>query len=271
VQAFGAMGIRDELDATGYAVVPELIPREMCARVVTAMEARTGLDVDDPSTWDKVPSAVPLWGHQSQWDVRQLPALHDAWTQAWGTHELWVSYDSCGFTPPWRPGGSDGLPIHWDADPRDQSTKFLQGTVALSDTPAQGGGFRCAPSWRHAADRWPSTWPQQSWGDVWEVDPPTADIVEVGVQVGDVTIWESSLPHGTSRNLTTFPRLVFFVSFRLTGSTDEATRRVQDFESRMTHDHQQWKPEHDQPEPWPPAALSAHGERILGRHAWDRA
>jgi hypothetical protein len=74
------------------------------------------------------------------------PALHMVWSALWGTPALLVTLDRCRFTPPWREGENPPLSLHWDHDPLDTSLRWIQGVVALRDSPAGAGGFRCVPT-----------------------------------------------------------------------------------------------------------------------------
>jgi Phytanoyl-CoA dioxygenase (PhyH) len=260
-----------DLARDGFCVLPGAVPVGLCEQVLDAIRDRCGLDVADPSTWSAVSAEldqVPVWGHQAQWDIRQSPTLHAAWAEAWGTEQLWVSFDSCRFTPPSRPGLPEPLAIHWDHDPRDQSLRFVQGFVALTDAPVQSGGFCCAPSWMNAPERWPPEWPQQPWGPHWTVEPDRADLVEVPTRTGDVVMFESRLPHGTVRNGSAWPRVVFYLSYGQAGDEEEARQRVEDFDHGRTAAYWRWKPGHDEPQPWPAASLNDLGERLLGRRPW---
>jgi Phytanoyl-CoA dioxygenase (PhyH) len=267
----GRVEVGAALARDGFCVLPGVVPTAMCDRVLAAVRERCGLDVTDPSTWSNVSAEVdqvPVWGHQSQWDIRQLPALHAAWAEAWGTDRLWVSFDSCRFTPPWRRGLPEPLAIHWDHDPRDGAQRFVQGFVALTDTPSRAGGFCCAPSWMNTPERWPAEWPQRPWGPLWTVEPADYELVEIPTTVGDVVMFGSRLPHGTVRNESDLPRAVFYLSYTPAGDAAAARIRVEDFVAGRTAEYWRWKPGHDEPESWPPATLDDLGERLLGRQPW---
>jgi hypothetical protein len=268
-----AVGVREALDRDGFAVLRGVVPVDLCAAVLAAVEEHTGLAVDRPATWDRMlgrrVDVVPVWAHQAQWDIRQLPVLHRAWADAWGRDDLWVSIDSTRFTPPWREGMPEPLALHWEHDPRAPGARMIQGSVALTDCGPGEGGFRCAPSWRDAPARWPDVWPVEPWGVQHRIDPPAADVVEVPVGVGDVVIWESSLPHGTTRNLGSAPRAATYVMYGPAGPPEVAARRIADVEAGRIDEVHRWKPGHDEPQPWPPPVLTDLGERLLGRRPWS--
>lgn len=265
-----AKAIRLALENDGYFVARAVVPPEMCAAVLDAA-ADLGVSVDEPSSWDLVSPEVdqlPIWGHQSQWDIRSLPQLHELWTTAWGTRRLWVSRDSMRFTPPWREGRAEPLAIHFDGDPRDREWLWFQGFVALTPAPAGAGGFRCVPALLHNWDRWPTTWTERDYGTEYLPDVIDEEVVEIPLDVGDVIVWSSHLPHGTVRNESDRPRVAFYLQYFPEGSPEERATRVQEHRNGVAPEWWRWKPGHDRPEPWPPARLNQLGKRLLGQEPW---
>jgi len=256
----------------GYVVVPGAVPAAMCQAVLDAIAAELGISVDDPATWDRVSSEIdqiPMWGHQSQWDIRQLPQLHRIWADIWGRDALWVDLNSCRFTPSWRPGRADRLPIHWDVDPWDDQVQWYPGVVALTDAGPGEGGFRCVPPLVHDREAWPNSWTDQGPnGYSYEPDVKSREIVEVPLRVGDLIVMDSKLPHGTVRNLTSRPRVAFYLQYFPAGTPDQAAERVADFEAGRCPSFWRWKPGHDRLESRPPATLNEHGRRLLGAEPW---
>jgi hypothetical protein len=132
----------------GWVRINGAIPVEFCGRLVEVLESELRVPVNDPSRWDTYGGEprdfVPIWGHQAQWDIRQHPNLHHIWATLLGTERLFVSLDSCRFTPSWKPGHAEPYGIHWDHDPRDTEKRMFQGVLALTDTAIDQGGFRCS-------------------------------------------------------------------------------------------------------------------------------
>jgi hypothetical protein len=259
------------LEADGYLVVRGAVPRLMCERVVEAIGSQLGIGVDDPATWHLVSSEVdqvPLWGHQSQWDIRELPSLHAGWAGIWGTEALWVDMASCRFTPPWRPGRADALPIHWDNDPRVEHPRWYAGVLALTDAPAGHGGFRCAPALTHDRDRWPTEWTQTQYGTEYRPLVHSSEIVDVPLAAGDLVILHPQLAHGTVRNEGDSPRVAFYIQFFPEGDDDARRERVDDYANGRCPSFWRWKPGHDRIEPGPPARLTPHGRKLLGLDRW---
>jgi len=83
-----ARAVRSALTNHGYIVFRGAVPPLRCQAVLDAIGHELDIWVDDPSSWRRIShevDQVPLWGHQSQWDIRQLPDLHAIWRTVWGT------------------------------------------------------------------------------------------------------------------------------------------------------------------------------------------
>lgn len=267
-----ARAIRLALENDGYLVVKAAVPEGMCLAVLDAIRDELGISVERPDSWDRVSSRldqIPLWGHQSQWNIRELPQLHDLFSAVWGTDRLWADRNSCRFTPPWKEGRAGPLGIHWDVDPRDRQQIWYQGVLALTTAPKGAGGFCCVPALMYNRDRWPQTWPTTEHGTEYRPGAvPEDEIVEVPVEVGDLIVFSSRLPHGTVRNLSDRPRSAFYVQLFPEGTAQEAATRVSEHQSGLAPAWWRWKPGHDRAEPWPPATLTEHGRRLLGEDRW---
>ena len=211
---------------------------------------------------------VPIWGHQAQWDIRQHPNLHRVWAAVWHTENLLVSLDSCRFTPPFKPGYAEPYGIHWDHDPWDAGKRMFQGVVALTDTAADQGGFRCIPSLYRSRDAWPTKPSIDADGEKnWRADSNAGDIVHVPAQAGDLIVWDSRLAHGNSKNVSAMPRIAFYVMMY---PEDEQLRKAAVGSWRTGLCVPWWRDRlgYDRVEPWPPASLTELGRRLLGLDRW---
>lgn len=108
-------------DEFGWIKIDKAVPADLCASLVGVLEDELNVPVGDSNRWGEfggeMQDLLPIWGHQAQWDIRQYPALHQIWATLWNTTALWVSLDSCRFTPPWKPGYAMPHDIHWDHEP----------------------------------------------------------------------------------------------------------------------------------------------------------
>ena len=256
----------------GWMRVDGAVPVQLCERLVGVLETEMGVPVHDRSRWNEHGGEprdfVSIWGHQAQWDIRQRPNLHRIWARLWGTDRLGVSLDSCRFTPPWQPGFAELYGIHWDHNPWDAEKRMYQGVLALIDTAADQGGFRCVPSLYHDRAAW-SREPiiSRNGHELWMANVEGREIVHVPARAGDLIVWDSRLPHGNSTNRSSKPRIAFYVQMF---PADGALRQAQ-FESWRTGRCVPWwrnRPGYDRIEPWPPATLTKLGRRLLGLDEW---
>jgi hypothetical protein len=263
------VALRATLHNDGYVVFRSAVALERCRAVVEAIGTELGIRLDDAASWDAVSTVldqVPLWGHQSQWDIRQDPSIHRIFSAVWGTEALWADRNSCRFTPPWRQGRAPELSLHWDIDPRDRAAQWFPGILALTDAGPGEGGFCCAPELMHHRDRWPASWPP---GGPYLPDPGTSgEVIEVPLQVGDLLVFDHHLPHGTVRNRGTRPRAVFYLQLFPAGTAEEAAGNVADHLAGIAPPWWRSKPGHDRIEPGPPASLTALGRRLAGLDPW---
>ncbi len=256
----------------GWLRIRNAVPKKLCDKLVDVLAREIGVPVNDPSRWDAygghMADFVPVWGHQAQWDIRQHPGLHRIFTALCGTAALSVTLDSCRFTPPWRPGHAEPYGIHWDRPPLG-GDHLLQAALALTDTAADQGGFRCVPSLFQEPRAWPAKPTIDAAGEEdWLAETGGREIVHVPAQAGDLIAWHSSLPHGNSTNRSGRPRLAFYVT--MFPAKDETPRRAH-VESWRTGRCVPWwrgRRGYDRTEPWPPAELTPLGRKLLGLDSW---
>ena len=91
--------------------------------------------------------------------------------------------------------------------------------------------------------------------------------MNVLAQAGDLIVWDSRLPHGNSKNVSSEPRIAFYV---MMAPMEEALRRANVDSWRTGRCFPWWRnrPGYDHIEPWPPAALTQLGRRLLGLDDW---
>jgi Phytanoyl-CoA dioxygenase (PhyH) len=246
----------------GYRVLPAAVPPELCNDLVATMD--TLLGVSGPERYERPKpflDFLPLWGHPTQWAIRELPTLRSAWAQVLGTEDLLVSLDRCRFSPPWRSTEPEPSPLHWDHDPADPNLHYIQGAVALTDSPPGSGGFRCAPGWHHRADRWVRL--PASKGGEWTTSVPDDDVILVPMNQGDVVLWTSRLPHSNSKNESQTPRYSFYVL--MTPYDEELASELTEC-WRTGICQRAWRslPGHDHAEPWAPVPLDRDARGLVG-------
>jgi len=206
----------------GYVIVKDAVPPgnlEALAEVIWDFQE---MDPENPESWYREPAfiemaelnrsgMVELYHHQTLWDNRQFPAVHEAFSEIWGTEKLWVSIDRANMNLPFRPGWEFGGCIHWDIDTSQLPLPSeVQGLLALEDTTEDGGGFQCVAGFPERFDEWLRTQPSDR--DPMKPDLAGLEVKQVQMLAGDLLIWNSLLPHGTSPNRSARPRLAQYIS-----------------------------------------------------------
>jgi hypothetical protein len=265
---------RAQLETDGYARVADVIPGALIERLLGALKSISLVDYRDPATWYHYKGIIPVHHHQTQWDIRQYPGLHQVFSELWGTEKLWVTMDRIGFVPPTRPGDA-GPRMHWDNDPRLRVRNY-QAIVYLTDAPAERAPFCTVPSVFKNSSRWladkPADWSHRS------ADFSGCEMTPVPGNAGDLIIWDARLPHGPGWNLSSSPRLMFAVSMFRAPRQGGGWPGVRDWPKEEQIEWWQTKrpppwwrnvPLQIDPEPGEPADLTPLGRRLVGLDPWE--
>ena len=266
----------------GYVIVPDAVPQANLDALVNVIWDFMEMDRDDPDSWYSATPGefgmvelnqsgmVELYHHQALWDNRQHPRVYGAFVDIWETEKLWVTIDRVNLNPPARgEGGFQGF-VHWDIDTSLRPLPFgVQGVLALVDVEAGGGGLQVVPGFHRRFDDWVKTQPADR--DPWKPDISGYDLVGVEMQAGDLVIWNSQLPHGTSRNNSDRPRLAQYISMFPAPDDDPLRQeRVASWRDRTPRvgpafpgDPRRWEIEHGVT-----AELTPLGEKLLGLKDW---
>ncbi len=268
----------------GYVVVPSAAPAALVEAAIDAIWQFQQMDPNDPTTWYRKPERenglpelngagmVELYHHPAFWAIRQLPRIHGVFADLWGTEKLWVSIDRCNFNVPNRSGFDFEGFIHWDIDTSLRPLPFgLQGFLSLTDSVVGQGGFQCVPGMSTRLAEWAQTQPAAR--NPFRPDLTGLDVVEIPTRAGDLLIWNSLLPHGTSPNTSDQPRLVQYLSMAPAQEGDEATKqwRIDAWLHRRAPegdafpgDPGDWERHHGTT-----AALTPLGRKLLGLDSWE--
>jgi len=216
---------------------------------------------------------VEVYNHQYLWDNRQMPRVHDAFTDVWGTEKLWVTIDRANLNFPMREGFEFKGFIHWDYDP-DTKPQNVQGVLALADqTDENMGGFQCIPQLMRDYDTWKLTQPE----DRNHFQPDTKGyedkFIKVKLEAGDLLIFNSLLPHGIRPNLSQDKvRIAQYVSMMPVQENDEAQRqwRINSWRDRIAPEGYAFPgdPRNWEKTKYGTAELSPLGEKLLGISSW---
>jgi hypothetical protein len=197
----------------GYVVLHDAVPPRACAEAEHAVWRHVGARPDDPSTWYRGATQgimVQLFQDPALEANRRSPRIHKAFSQLWGTADLWVSTDRAGFNPPERDGFTfPGPHLHWDVSLQTPIPFGVQGMLYLADASVDQGAFTLVPGFHRRVDDWLAGLPADA--DRRAVDL-RAQAIPIGGRAGDLVIWHHALPHGASPNRATRPRIVQYLT-----------------------------------------------------------
>jgi len=205
----------DFWDRNGYAVLHDAVAPEQCVAAARAIYGFLQVDPADPETWYANPAGHTIWvgllRHPAFRANRESARIHAAFAQLWGRTDLWASIDQGGFNPPERPGWQfPGPHLHWDTSIAQPMPFGVQGILYLTDTAADQGAFQCVPGFHRRLADWLSELPPGT-------DPRNQQVMDalggtpIAGRAGDLIIWHHGLPHGSSPNRSTRPRVAQYI------------------------------------------------------------
>ena len=267
----------------GYIVIKNAVPKEQTDRTAKFLWEFEEKDPNDSETWYAPPRAemkmveltntgmVEVYNHQSLWDNRQTPKVHQAFADIWGTEKLWVTIDRANLNFPIRPGHEYKAFIHWDYDPETKPVN-VQGVLALADqTDLSMGGIQCVQELYRTYDTWKLTQPDRR--DHFKPDVTGFEIVKVPMNAGDLLIFNSLLPHGIRVNSSgNKVRIAQYISMMPAEEDNEAMRqwRISSWRDKIIPDGYAFPGD---PRGWEKtkhgvAELSELGKKLLGLDRW---
>ncbi len=269
----------------GYIIIKEAVPREQAIKTAEFLWEFEEKKADDQSTWYTAPRAemqmkelagtgmVEVYNNQHLWNNRQMPNLYDAFVDIWGTEKLWVTIDRANLNFPIRPGFEYKGFIHWDYDP-ETKPQNVQGVLALNDqTDENMGGFQCIPWLFRNYDEWKKTQPADRNHFKPDVTGLEDKIVKVGLETGDLVIWDSRQPHGIRPNYSNNKvRIAQYISMMPAQEDNEELLkwRVASWRDRIAPEGYAFPgdPRNWEQTNYETAELSDLGKKLLGIERW---
>ncbi len=198
----------------GYVIVPKVISAEECGACSELVFANVRAEPDKPETWYGYDNRQGIMVQKFQAPAleaaRRSPRMHKAMAQLWGSADLFVTIDRCGFNPPERADYAfPGPHLHWDCELRPQLPFATQAILYLTDTVAEQGAFSCVPGFQHELDDFLANLPE---GANPQEHIPQDRAMPIPGKAGDLIIWHQALPHGSSPNRSNKPRVVQYVN-----------------------------------------------------------
>ncbi|MEZ4451678.1 MAG: phytanoyl-CoA dioxygenase family protein [Nannocystaceae bacterium] len=229
-----------DLDERGYGVFHGVVTPPQADRTVDEIKgflaAEYAIDFRDPTTWGSRgfhrPGFVEVYNRPTMWENRQDPGLYAIFARVLGTERLWVTLDRAGFKRPGKiyegdlrprlvdkPEWGKGLDVHTDVNPWHlPSERRVQGILALGDTTEDQGGFACVPGFHREIEAWAAAHPE------WAAPPEKAFVrirdqamirerlTPIPMKKGDLLVFDSRLPHGSTRNETVRWRVCQYIT-----------------------------------------------------------
>jgi hypothetical protein len=264
----------------GYLHVEGVLPDANCRAVVDAMFEFLDMDPEKPEDWYRPPlkggtgGMVEMYHHQSMWDNRQHPRVHQLFTDLLGTEKLLVTLDRVSFKlpeNPQHPQFRDAGFLHLDNNPRDYikdpNRLALQGVIYLTDTVADQGGFHCVPGFHKQNRAWAALPEAER-----PADPPDFSRITptpILGRAGDMVIWDVLLPHGNGLNRTSRPRMAQYVLMQPVGvmkpgQLEDRVKRWRECLPTFSGD-----PRKIEETSGKPASLTPLGRKLLGLDPWE--
>ncbi|WP_072987060.1 phytanoyl-CoA dioxygenase family protein [Pseudozobellia thermophila] len=269
----------------GYIVIKNAISRKQAQKTADFLWEFDEKDPDDPKTWYAPPRAemkmkeltgtgmVEVYNHQLLWDNRQTQRVYDAFVDVWGTDKLWVTIDRANLNFPLPPGSDKKGFIHWDYDPESRPQN-VQGVLALNDqVDGNMGGFQCIPWLYRNYDTWKQGQPFDRNRFHPDISGLEDKIVKVGMEAGDLLIFNSTQPHGIRPNRSKDKvRIAQYISMMPAEEDNEGLRnwRVKSWKNRIAPQGYAFPgdPRNWEQTKYKRAELSELGQRLLGSRPW---
>jgi len=201
-------------DEHGYVIVRAAVSKEQARATENAVWEALGMSPENPDTWYQKAVGkgimMEFYHHPTLRANRQSKRIQKAFAQLWQTADLWKTTDRTSFNPPETAGYQfQGPHLHWDMSLEPPLRFGTQGLLYLCDTPAEQGAFCCVPGFHRKLESWLAGLPPGT-------DPRGVNLgalaVPIAAEAGDFVIWHHALPHGSSPNHGTYPRIVQYLN-----------------------------------------------------------
>jgi hypothetical protein len=208
----------DELrhwDEAGYVVLRGAVPLAQARAAELAIYEFLGMDPALPESWYAPSLGHSIWvgmvRHPAFWANRRSPRMVKAFAQLWQREDLWVTVDQGGLNPPERPGWTfPGPHLHWDMTLAEPHHLGVQGILYLVDVQEDQGAFTCVPGFHRKIKQWLAELPPGA--DARVEGLKISGATPIAAKAGDMVIWNNLLPHGSSPNRNTRPRVAQYIS-----------------------------------------------------------
>ncbi|MCZ4318774.1 phytanoyl-CoA dioxygenase family protein [Aequorivita viscosa] len=209
----------EQWEKDGYIILRNAIPKVDCEKTINLIYDTIGANNSDPSTWYadhplKQGIMIQLFNSPILDRNRFSERIRLAYQQLWNRKDLLVSMDRVSFNPPETkfykfPGPN----LHWDVSLKKPIPFGLQGLLYLCDTDENQGAFTVIPGFHKNIEAWLNQLGKDE-------NPRDNNLLNqfnkkpIGAKAGDFIIWNQCLPHGSSPNTSTKPRIVQYINYQ---------------------------------------------------------
>ena len=204
-------------ETNGYVIIKNAVNEVDYAASRKAILRHLTMDEHDPASWYKENNnmqgiMVPLYRDDAIDKNRNSPKIKRAFIQLWKRTDLIVTTDKCGFNPPETETFKyKGMGLHWDVSLATPIPFGTQGILYLTDTAAIQGALTLVPGFHKNIEQWLHALPVNS--NPRETDFTAFAPIPIAANAGDFIIWNHKLPHGSSPNKATLPRIVQYINW----------------------------------------------------------
>lgn len=213
-------GLTDEqlnfFEEHGYVILKNAIDESSRIETLKTIASFLEIDLEKPDDWYKQHPAkhgimVEFFKHELLEKNRFSEKIRGAYESLWQRSDLWTSCDRIGINPPETDSFKfPGPNLHLDIEPKRHLPFGLQGILYLTDTEPNQGTLTVVPGFHKKIDLWLAQFPENQ--------IPLIDVFDefeskpIAAQGGDMIIWHQALPHGSSPNINTKPRIVQYIN-----------------------------------------------------------
>lgn len=202
----------------GYLILRKVLTDSEAEAAERAVWDFLGYDPQNSSTWyeahpERKGIMVQLFHHPTLELARQNLRIRKAYEELIGHKRLFVTTDRVSFNPPQNDRWMfQGPRLHWDVSIAQPIPFALQGLLYLTDTAANQGAFTLVPGFHHKIGDWLASLPQGT-------NPRNENLEALGAlpiaaDKGDFILWHHALPHGSSVNTASYPRIVQYLNWQ---------------------------------------------------------
>lgn len=198
----------------GYVVVKNVISRYQATEVADWLLSLKGMQRNNRDSWYlEGPQSIMFERYQGALLelARNSAKAKAAFQQLWGCHDLITSVDRTSINPPeFGDYYFSGPYLHLDVNFAHPLHFRTQGIVYLNDVAENQGALTLCPGFHKRYPEWLASLKEDENPAGWNFNQlPTKAIA---ANAGDLIIWHHWLPHGSSPNHNSFPRIAQYLN-----------------------------------------------------------